>query len=213
MQQLLLGIHSQHGRARRDQRPARGSSQAAPRAGDGARWRYCTTGSRVSSRTAAAAASLFAGKADEQPRRVRDVLNAVAPAGGVRDLDEMYHDAKADLVDAGRRAAGWLRRFVETPLALALALAHALTLRPATAQLALCLANVGVLGQRAARRGRSPARPRPSTSRARPRATRRRGRVDGLGAALAPRTRTRRRARRRSLLVEAAAERRRKAAG
>ena len=98
----------------------------------------------VEPKSAVAAASLFlAGKADEQPRRVRDVLNAVAPAGGVRDLDEMYHDAKADLVDAEQAALRELcfDASMETPLALALALAHALTLRPATAQLALCLAN------------------------------------------------------------------------
>ena len=98
----------------------------------------------VEPKSAVATASLFlAGKADEQPRRVRDVLNAVAPAGGVRDLDEMYHDAKADLVDAEQAALRELcfDASMETPLALALALAHALTLRPATAQLALCLAN------------------------------------------------------------------------
>ena len=88
----------------------------------------------VEPKSAVAAASLFlAGKADEQPRRVRDVLNAVAPAGGVRDLDEMYHDAKADLVDAEQAALRELcfDASMETPLALALALAHALTLRPA----------------------------------------------------------------------------------
>ena len=98
----------------------------------------------VEPKSAVAAASLFlAGKADEQPRRVRDVLNAVAPAGGVKDLDEAYHDAKADLVDAEQAALRELcfDASMETPLALALALAHALTLRPATAQLALCLAN------------------------------------------------------------------------
>ena len=55
----------------------------------------------------------------------------------------MYHDAKADLVDAEQAALRELcfDASMETPLALALALAHALTLRPATAQLALCLAN------------------------------------------------------------------------
>ena len=98
----------------------------------------------VEPKSAVAAASLFlAGKADEQPRRVRDVLNAVAPAGGVKDLDEAYHDAKADLVDAEQAALRELcfDASMETPLALALALAHALTLRPATAQLARCLAN------------------------------------------------------------------------
>ena len=96
----------------------------------------------VEPKSAVAAASLFlAGKADEQPRRVRDVLNAVAPAGGVRDLDEMYHDAKADLVDAEQAALRELCFDVSMETPLALALAHALTLRPATAQLALCLAN------------------------------------------------------------------------
>ena len=96
----------------------------------------------VEPKSAVAAASLFlAGKADEQPRRVRDVLNAVAPAGGVKDLDEAYHDAKADLVDAEQAALRELCFDVSMETPLALALAHALTLRPATAQLALCLAN------------------------------------------------------------------------
>ena len=124
----------------------------------------------VEPKSAVAAASLFlAGKADEQPRRVRDVLNAVAPAGGVRDLDEMYHDAKADLVDAEQAALRELcfDASMETPLALALALAHALTLRPATAQLALCLAN-DALFSAACRAARPVAvAARPSTSRAR----------------------------------------------
>ena len=65
----------------------------------------------VEPKSAVAAASLFlAGKADEQPRRVRDVLNAVAPAGGVKDLDEAYPDAKADLVDAEQAARRELSR-------------------------------------------------------------------------------------------------------
>lgn len=94
---------------------------------------------------AVAAASLFlAGKADEQPRRVRDVLNAVAPrAGAGASLDGAYHDAKADLVDAEQACLRELGfdASAETPLALALALCHALELAPATSQLALCLAN------------------------------------------------------------------------
>ena len=132
----------------------------------------------VEPKSAVAAASLFlAGKADEQPRRVRDVLNAVAPAGGVRDLDEMYHDAKADLVDAEQAALRELcfDASMETPLALALALAHALTLRPATAQLALCLANDALFSAacRAARRPPPSPAPRTPGTRGRRRSRRR----------------------------------------
>ena len=58
----------------------------------------------VEPKSAVAAASLFlAGKADEQPRRVRDVLNAVAPAGGRKPAEESQSDAARGVTFRTRR--------------------------------------------------------------------------------------------------------------
>ena len=79
----------------------------------------------------------------------------------------MYHDAKADLVDTEQAAlrelcfdASMRRR------SRSRSRSRALTLRPATARLALCLANDALFSAACRAARRSPSRPRPSTSRA-----------------------------------------------